>query len=131
MTQRSYLANTDVAALRAIYGPPYAKKRVEIKYNRYWDEYGDYMSDATHKTYVDFYQDEACTIPAILPTRRYLNIYRYEQSGLNQGYTEKYTTLSIPSGVSSYYIGDGSKVIHEIQGSLVEYSIIEYSIINI
>lgn len=129
-SQSFYLADTDIATLRAIYGPPYGKIRNEYGYNNGWDEYGDYRYDVSFDTYMDFYEDEACTIPAVLPTPRYLNVKLHEEYGIRQGYTEKYSTVIVPAGVSSYCVGGGSAIRHEIQGSLADYEDVHVEVMN-
>lgn len=95
-----------------------------------WDEFGDYRYDVSFDTYVNFYEDEACTIPAVLPVPRYLNVKLHEEYGIHQGYTEKYSTVIVPAGVSSYCVGGGSKIRHEIQGSLVDYEDVYVEVLN-
>lgn len=131
ISQQNYLADTDITTLRAIYGPPYARVQNRNVFDNGWDEFGDYMYDVSFDTYVNFYEDEACTIPAVLPAPRYLNVKVFEQTGTDHGYTEKYSTIVVPAGVSSYCIGGGSKLRHEIQGSLVDYYDYHLEVMNI
>ncbi len=127
--QRSYLTDSDITALRAIYGPPYAKiKRVTDEIYSYDDGY-DYYYEANYPTYVEFYKDPEFTIPATLTTPRYLNIFRQESK--NGTYTvPKYSTLIVPAGVSSYLIGTGYVNASERWGQSAESWRIEYGIKN-
>ena len=127
--QRSYLTDSDITALRAIYGPPYAKiKRVTDEIYSYDDGY-DYYYEANYPTYVEFYKDPEFTIPATLTTPRYLNIFRQESN--NGTYTvPQYSTLIVPAGVSSYLIGTGYVNASERWGQSAESWRIEYGIKN-
>lgn len=88
------------------------------------------MYDVAFDTYVSFYEDKACTVPAVLPTPRYLNVKQYEQFGNNGSHTEKYYTVIVPAGVNSYCIGGGNLLRHEIQGSLVDYHDLHLEVMN-
>ncbi len=134
-TQRSYLADTDIATLRAIYGPPYAKvvKEREIDQNGSWDYNmgADFREEVNINTYVKFYQDEECTIPATLTTPRYLNVYsltRYSYDS-TPAHRQNYT-ITVPAGVQSYLIGSGKFLIHEEYGNVTEFYHSEYYVIN-
>ncbi len=128
--QRSYLAQSDIAAIHAIYGPPYAKMRTEIEVIREDYFYGDESYEANHHLYVDFYSDENCTKPTVLTSPRYLSV-RYWEQNEPQSYMERYSVVVVPAGVSSFFIGTGYTFWHEIQGSLVGSMRSDYFVLNI
>lgn len=115
--QRSYLADTDIATLRSIYGPPYLKVRTEIVYKDYHSDDYDFWMEADYPTYADFYEDKKCTIPATLTSPRYLNVVRMENNN-GTSTVPKYTTVVVPAGVSSYLIGTGYANKDEMWGNL-------------
>ena len=114
--QRYYLASSDIAAIQAIYGPPYARSRSEIEIIQERLDYGDELYEYETHEYVDFYSDEECTIPATLTTPRYLSVYHKDQTEPSS-YVEYYSVEIIPAGVSSYHVASGYVYLHEIQGT--------------
>lgn len=127
--QRSYLAGTDISALRSIYGPPYVKVRREKVYIDYYNDDYDYRLEADYPTYVDFYEDKECTIPATLDRPRFLNIVRIETINGTSA-SPIYTTQVVPAGVSSHLVGTGYANITESWGSPVLSRTIDYSVVN-
>ena len=105
---RSYLSRGDVETVRAVYGPPYHRLETEI------DVYQEYVCgieevyDAWHESYLRFYEDEACTEPAVTEHPRKVTIketVRYLYAEGREDTTSSYFTITVPAGVSSYHIG--------------------------
>lgn len=127
--QRSYLADTDIATLRTIYGPPYLKLRTEIKYKNYHSDDYDFWMEADYPTYAEFYSDKECTIPATLTSPRYLNVVRMENNN-GTSTVPQYTTVVVPAGVSSYLVATGYANKDEYYGQPQHSWTIDYSVVN-
>lgn len=121
-SQRRYLADTDVAAIRAIYNRPYYKSEVEIEVLREHEYYGDELYEERRNTYIYFYEDEACTKPTVLAIPRRVRVMeRAQYDSPDNLWQIQYHTVVIPAGVSAGYIGAGYYFRHEILGGLNGY----------
>lgn len=120
--QRSYLADTDVAAIRAIYNRPYYKRVVAIDVLREHEYYGDELYEEQRNTYISFYEDEACTKPTVLAIPRRVRVLKRAQyDSPDNPWQIQYYTVEIPAGSSGGYLGAGYYFMHEIQGGLNGY----------
>lgn len=128
--QRSYLAQSDIDAIQAIYGPPYMKVRTEIEVLQDQQFYGDELYEANYHVYVDFYLDKACTKPVVLTSPRFLSIRYYEEEN-SIPCVDKTYGMTAPAGVSSFFVGTGYLFWHEIQGGSVGRRRIEYIVLNV
>ena len=100
---RSYLSAGDVETIKNIYGPPFHRLEEEIDV---WDDHVsgiEEVYDGFHEWYLRFYEDEACTIPTTIPLSRRVMIETVDRE--LSSVSTSYSTIIIPAGVSSYYLG--------------------------
>lgn len=131
--QSYVLSSGDIAGLQSIYGPPYHKLLVEREVVQ------DYFQGATEVyeehvvTTIGFFADEACTIPTVTTNPRMIRLLcsqQYADNNHNIQVNAWYETVTVPAGVSSFFIDERNNLWVEEQGSPSNVDYLDYSIIN-
>lgn len=122
-TQRNGLSTGDIETSNFMYGPPFAKFRVAII-----STYDDgYLKTSEYEYFLDFYQDQACTIPTTMPADRNLIANKIVRD-FNYGswvVTSDYSyPVFVPAGASTVSIGTAfnSEESTEYNGEVTIYS---------
>lgn len=102
---KSELSSGDIAAIASIYGPPYHKMTRTL--TKVVQDYVDYLHEVYEAEYIEtieFFEDEACTIPAKLTLPRHIRIKLIHQNGYNGNISTNitYEDIIIPAGTQSY-----------------------------
>lgn len=131
--QRFSLSSGDIVALRNIYGPPYHELTTErTLINEYCINEEDYFEEEV-KTYINFYADEARTIPAALPSARAISLRKAITTwGGNGRYDTQYENgiVIVPSGTTRILISSDINYELDLYGTPHDMYLTNFTINN-
>lgn len=104
--QRTGLSAGDIASSAYLYGPPFAKIRQVFLYVNSYNPPSGQRVGYEYETYLDFYADEACTIPTSLPINKNITFVYRDYSLWSSDYTvySVTATANLSPGQQSYRI---------------------------
>lgn len=126
--QRQALSDGDIAGVRYLYGPSFAKiEKVPVDVNEevhpMWDTY-----EVIYDVVISFYSDKNFTTPCATDSNRLLHISCTETT--LGGTTSNIYQINVPSGVTTYSLGTTRLYERNDMGNLSEYYYKEYSLIG-
>ncbi len=130
--QRTHLSTGDVLGVQAIYGPPFHKltcsTQVIDEYVSGMDDYYEYTAYYT----INIYSDKTFTQSATLTSPRTISVTRmnshYNTATGRIVSTQETYDITIPAGVSTFFIGQEHNCEHYYMSNPVELDVTTYAI---